>query len=334
MKISVIIPVHNGGEDLRSCLSALSQSSRMPDEVVVVDDASTDASAALARGFGAQVLHLPDGPNGPAVGRNRGAEMAQGDILVFVDADVAVHPDTLSIIENYFAEQPGIAALFGSYDDAPPRRGLVTLYKNLLHHYVHQHGRREASTFWAGCGAIRREVFIDLGGFDESYARPSIEDIELGVRLRRAGHRVWLCPDAQVTHLKQWRLWSLLRTDIVNRAVPWTRLILSNAQLPSDLNLDNRSRLSALLAWMVLALAALGFWSSLGWIGASVALVSLGLLNVDLYGFFARRGGMVFALGAFGLHALYFLYSSLIFGSLLVWYGPQKVGFKTSVSER
>lgn len=332
VKLSAVIPVHNGGEDLRRCIEALAASSRVPDEIIVVDDSSSDSSATMARAMGAQVFSVPDGPHGPAVCRNRGAAAAQGDVLVFIDADVVVHPDTLAMIVQHMANQPEIAAIFGSYDDSPPRRGVVTLYKNLLHHYVHQHSRREASTFWAGCGAIRRDVFMAIGGFDESYRRPSIEDIELGTRLRQAGHRIWLCSDVQVTHLKAWKLHSLLRADIFYRAIPWTRLILSNAPMPSDLNLDTRSRISAIVAWSSLALLVLGFWFPWTFVGTALTVAALGFLNVDLYRFFARRGGLRFAVGAFGLHALYFLYSSLVFGSILMWHSPRRAGIGTNVS--
>jgi hypothetical protein len=190
----------------------------------------------------------------------------------------------------------------------------------LQHHFVHQHGQREASTFWAGAGAIRRDIFLKRGGFDEHFSRPSIEDIELGVRLKQAGYRIWLCPNVQVTHLKRWTLASLLRTDIVQRAIPWTRLILSQKQIPSDLNLDSKSKLSALAAWGLLAFLALGFALPWMWLCAFAAVVALVVLNLDLYRLFTRRGGLVFALGGFGLHTLYYLYSSLVFGILFVWH--------------
>jgi glycosyltransferase involved in cell wall biosynthesis len=313
MKLSVIIPVHNGSSTLRQCLQGLAASTRPPDEVLIVDDASTDSSAEIASAFGTRVLSLPRGPNGPAVARNRGVEVAQGDIVVFLDADVVAHPDTLARIERRFKEHPEVAALFGSYDDAPPHRSVPSLYKNLLHHYVHQHGRREASTFWAGCGAVRREVYRAVGGFDESYARPSIEDIALGLKLRAAGHTVWLCPEIQVTHLKRWTLASVARTDICQRAVPWTQLIRRSRSLPNDLNLGLSSRLSALAAWLLLFCLLGSLWSVWAQVGLIVTLIALVALNADLFRFFFRRGGPLFALGAAALHTLYYLYSSLTF---------------------
>ena len=311
VKLSVIIPVHNGEEHLRIGMDALAAASRPPDEVIIVDDASTDRSPEIAQASGASVIRLTGKPRGPAFARNRGAEIAQGDILVFLDSDVAIHSDALARIERLLTEHTDLAALFGSYDAEPRARGLASRYKNLLHHYIHQHSRREASTFWTGCGAIRANVFATLGGFDESYRM--IEDIELGTRLRRAGYRVWLCPDVQVEHLKRWTLIGLLRSDIFDRAVPWTRLILSKSYLPAELNVDVRSRLSAVLMWAALTLLVVGFWWRWAWMGMLLCLAAVGIANADLYRFFARHGGIPFAVGASGLHALYLLYSSLVF---------------------
>ena len=127
-------------------------------------------------------------------------------MIFFLDADVAIHDDTLSRVVARFEADPGLAALFGSYDDSPTAPDLVSQFRNLLHHYVHQQGEfvaeaRPARTFWTGCGAIRRHVFLDYGGFDpQLYRRPAIEDIELGYRLTRAGCRIQLVRDIQATH--------------------------------------------------------------------------------------------------------------------------------------
>lgn len=331
MSLTAIVPVYNGGDGLRRCLEALLTGSRRPDELIVVDDGSIDGSGEIARQFGARVIHLAAGPSGPATARNRGAAAAHGDVFLFFDADVLVHQDTVALIEDYLARNPSVDALFGSYDDDPPARGIVSRYKNLAHHYVHQQGRTEAGTFWAGCGAVRRSAFDAVGGFDERYSRPSIEDIELGVRLRRAGYRIWLCPDIQVAHLKHWTLISLLRSDIRDRAVPWSQLIFREGELPDDLNLGWRSRLSALAAWSV-AMAgpaavstgvleassrATGLWPWFAIVGL-LGLTGLLILNRDFHRFFAQQGGPVFALSAAILHWLYLLYSSAVLALVMV----------------
>ena len=309
MKLSVVVPVHNGGPDLRACLEAIARSSRRPDELLVVDDGSTDGAVACARELGAKVFSLPDGPHGPAWARNRGAARSAGDVLVFVDADVEIHPDALERFARAFADDPELAAVFGSYDDHPSAPGHVSRYKNLLHHFVHQQGAGDAETFWAGCGAIRRDVFKSAGGFSEAYRRPSIEDIELGARLRAAGHRIRLAPEILCTHRKRWTLRSLLRTDIFARAVPWTRLILSQGKLPAGLNTDRKSRWSAAgvgLAGLAAVAVAAGLVTRRPFVAVGAAALAVGAvaavaaLNRGLYRFFFAHGGWRFRLTAIG----------------------------------
>jgi cellulose synthase/poly-beta-1,6-N-acetylglucosamine synthase-like glycosyltransferase len=310
--ISVIVPVRNDPQRLGICLEALRGSTFRDHEIIVVDDSSTDMTPAVAEMLGARVIRLP-ARQGPGLARNRGAAAARGRYLMFVDADVRVHPSALERAVAVLDGEPTIDALFGSYDAQPAAPGLVSQYKNLLHHYVHQTGRAEAGTFWAGCGAIRRDVFLTRGGFADVYRRPSIEDIELGARLCRAGHRIALRPEIQATHLKAWTLRSLLRSDVCDRAIPWTRLALQEGHLPNDLNLRAGARVSAVLA-LVLALSLLLAvrWPVLLLVAAS-ALAGIALLNRGLYALFARQRGRRFLLAAVPLHLLYFLYSVLGF---------------------
>ena len=313
MKLSVIIPVYNGGSDFRLCLEALKKSVRTPDEIIVVDDASTDGTAELAGQYPVHVIRTGTQARGPAFARNLGVKEAGGDLLVFLDADVAVHEDTLSDIEKEFSREPEMAALFGSYDDQPKDRGVISRYKNLMHHYVHQHGKRNASTFWAGCGGIRRDVFLSVNGFDENFSIPAIEDIELGDRIKKAGHIIRLCPDIQVTHLKRWTFINLLRTDIFCRAVPWTRLILQKGHMPNDLNVNMKSRWSAMILWVMLLSLAGGLLNSSVLWAALASFSCLLFLNFDLYRFFIQRGGFFFGLVSLFLHLLYLMYSSFVF---------------------
>jgi glycosyltransferase involved in cell wall biosynthesis len=234
--ISVIIPVHNGGAYLDKCLDALMKAAG-DFEIIVVDDASTDESADRAHARGIRVLRQ-NVRRGPAAARNLGAQEARGKILLFIDADVAVRPTTLARVAAHFQSRPELAALFGSYDDAPAATNFVSQYKNLFHHFIHQQSHERAETFWAGCGAVRREIFLRVGRFDEKrYTEASIEDIELGYRLRRAGYEILLDRGLQVCHLKRWTLPGLLRADIFRRAVPWSLLLLERGRMTDDLNL-------------------------------------------------------------------------------------------------
>ena len=320
--ISVIVPVHEGSGTLGRCLEAITHAVDPSHECVVVNDGSTDGSETIARQFSVRVLDLSGGPFGPAYARNRGAEIARGKILFFVDADVVLAPGAVRHVSQTFQEQPELAAIFGSYDDRPNAPGVVSKYRNLLHHFVHQNSYSEASTFWAGCGAIRRSAFEQVGGFDEKrFPRPSIEDIELGYRLRQAGHRIFLDKMLRGTHLKRWNLYSVIQTDIFHRAIPWSRLILETRKAPDDLNLKFGQRVSfALVALACLFLAFSGFrpeWLAL----AAAALVAVVILNRELYAFFWRQHGFLFTVACIPLHLLYYLYSG--FSYCWVWVGFQ-----------
>jgi GT2 family glycosyltransferase len=212
--ISVIVPAYNSAKELSRCLESIQSQSFSPVEVLVIDDGSTDDTAAVAARMGVNLLRLPEN-SGSATARNRGAAEAGGEILFFVDADVVLAPEAMSRVAQCFAKHADLAALFGSYDAKPAAQNLASQYRNLLHHYVHQVGNAEAFTFWTACGAIRKPVFEALGGFDEAKTWRPIEDIELGYRLRKAGHRILLDKDLQCTHLKRWTIRSLIWTDVV-----------------------------------------------------------------------------------------------------------------------
>ena len=321
MRVSIVIPVADGGDHLRRCLASVNRADPPADDVIVVADGCPD-SAEISRAAGARVVAL-EVRGGPARARNAGAEAASGDILLFVDADVEIASDAVERVRKTFDAEPELDAIFGSYDDAPAEPNFLSQYKNLLHHYVHQRGREEASTFWAGCGAVRRDVFAGLGGFDERYDRPNIEDIELGYRLRAAGHRIALRKDLRAKHLKRWTAASLLRSDIFDRALPWTELAWQRG-LVDDLNLGLGERASGILAIvLVTALTAAMRWPAMLAV-ALAAAVALAVLNRDLYRFFWTRRGALFTLGAVAWHWLYFAYSSIAFaaGSLRFFVAP------------
>jgi GT2 family glycosyltransferase len=316
--ISVIIPVYNASATLKFCLEAVLTSDYSSYQCIVVNDCSTDGSENVAGEFPMQVLNVPGGPLGPAYARNRGAEAAIGNILFFVDADVVLPRTAVRQVANVFKTQPDVAAVFGSYDVNPRAEGVISQYRNLLHHFVHQNGALEASTFWAGCGAIRRSVFEKIGGFDEQkFSKPSIEDIELGYRLRAAGCRILLDKTLQATHLKRWDLNSLIRTDITCRALPWSRLILETKALHRDLNLKPGQRASLALVGVACVALLLALMRP-QWLALTVAaLLGVTILNRKLYAFFYLQRGIVFAAACFPLHLLYYLYSGASYFS--VW---------------
>jgi glycosyltransferase involved in cell wall biosynthesis len=277
--LSVVVPATDKPATLGDCIRAIEGAAHPPEELVVVD--------------------TPLGA-GPAAARNAGARRAKGDVLVFVDSDVQVHADAFDRIRAAFDDDPGLTAVFGSYDSDPRPHGLVSDFRNLLHHHVHQMGAGPATTFWAGLGAVRRADFDSVGGFDEvRFAESSVEDIELGMRLSANGNRILLDPLVQGKHLKRWSLEGMVRTDLFRRGVPWTRLLLER-DASSELNLSWRHRTSAAASTVVLV----GLVARRPRL-AGAALVVLLSLNAPFYALLLRKRGLRQAAAGVPLHVLH-----------------------------
>lgn len=327
--VSIIIPVHNSVTTLNACLTSLHTHRGENIEIIVVDDGCTDDSIRHTGRFGAKVIRTGT-RIGPARARNLGASAAKGSILVFLDSDVCIHADTIQRIRSSFASDPDLAALIGSYDDAPADPGFVSQYRNLLHCYMHQKGHATASTFWAGCGAIRAAVFKEFEGFAAVYDHASVEDIELGYRLRANGREILLDRNLQVKHLKRWRLGKMLKTDIVRRGIPWMKLILRDRQMPNDLNLRLDQRLSVALVYFALLLTVisaatlllrvpegLALWCRYTSLLAAVAVL---VLNMPFYIFLVRKRGVLATIATLPLHFAYFLCNGISFFAAVSMY--------------
>lgn len=158
------------------------------------------------------------------------------------------------------------------------------------------------------------------GGNQKRYKMPSIEDIELGFRMSKKGYRILLNKNIQVKHLKRWGFLSMLLTNIFQRAIPWSRLILETKFMPKDLNFNITGKISALsVTSMILLILFLFFVHSKCYnISVAEALFLLLFLNVlafnrKVYIFYARKRGVIFMLRVIPLHLLYYLYSGRSF---------------------
>jgi glycosyltransferase involved in cell wall biosynthesis len=312
LSVAVVIPVYNGGQKFRACIDSIRRTVPPPDEFIVVGDGDIDGSSQLAEAAGASVYRFPS-PGGPGRARNLGAAKALSDVLFFIDADVTVPPDAISRVRELLGKDANLAAVIGSYDDEPGEQNFLSQYRNLLHHFVHQNSSERASTFWGACGAIRRSVFCEVSGFDEGYIRPSIEDIELGYRLRAAGHAIRLEKSLQVKHWKRWDLRSIVSTDFLHRAVPWTQLIHRYRGFVNDLNTSASSRASVAVTFLLAGALVGALWEPLLLLLAAGMAATLVALNARLYQFFLEKRGVWFAVQAVPWHWFYFLYCGIGF---------------------
>lgn len=276
--LTVVVPATNAPPTLDACLDAIQSADAPPEEVITVTEG-----------------------DGPADARNTGARKAAGDVVVFIDADVLPHADAFARIRQAFDDDPQLTALFGSYDDTPAAGDVVSQFRNLLHHQVHQEGAGAAATFWAGLGAVRTPDFNAAGGFDAArYCVPSVEDIDLGARLVAAGGRIVLDPSIQGTHLKHWTLAGMVTTDFWQRGVPWTELVLRHRSGALALNLGWRHRASALVAVTAAMAIVRGRPAT-----ALGALAVLAALNASFYELLLKQRGPAEAAIGVGLHAVH-----------------------------
>ncbi|MDP9178333.1 MAG: glycosyltransferase [Gemmatimonadota bacterium] len=308
--ISVVIPTHNAGPFLPPVIAALLKSDlpRNRWELVVVDDASPGGAPKV---HGADsVLDMHGTPRGPAAARNIGAEAARAPLVAFVDADVCVRPDVLRRLVEHFRRDSEVAAVFGSYDASPAEPGFISQYRNLLHHYVHQQKNGDVDSFWAGCGAVRRAAFLEVGMFDAGrYTTPQIEDIELGYRLRDRGYRIVLDPQIQGTHLKRWTFGGMMRANFQHRGLPYARLLLERGQLlkTEGLSVGSSDKASTLVvALIVMTIAFAAVFRDWRWLtGAILGFAAFVFVNRRLLGWFARVRGSWFAVRAAVIHLVY-----------------------------
>jgi glycosyltransferase involved in cell wall biosynthesis len=305
------VPARNAAPTLARCLDALLAQATDEVELIVVDDHSIDETRAIAARYPVKLIELPQ-HSGVSAARNRGAEAARGEVLFFVDADVVLAPGGMRKVLATMS-RPEVGALFGSYDADPDDLAIVSRFKNLAHHHFHQHSQLEATTFWGACGAVRREYFFAAGGFDEKrFKLPSIEDVELGYRLSQRGMRILLDPDLQVKHLKKWTLASLVATDVVRRAIPWTLLWMEHGRVQTDLNFSPAQRLAAMVSVALVLAIPLALVSPYFLLAAAAMLLVAYRLNRDLFSLLYSKGGVRLAVGGFFLQQLYYLYS--VFG--------------------
>ena len=242
-QLSIVVPVFNGASTLEACLGALLEAPGPLREIIMVDDASQDNSVKIAMELGIRPI-LFHANRGCTDARNEGVKHARAPILVFVDCDVVIHSDALERVAKFFSENQDHAAIFGSYDDTPGAPQFVSQYRNLLHHFTHQNETSEAETFWTGLGAVRRSAFDQVGGFRREYG--PIEDVAFGLELVDSGFRIALDPRLLGTHLKRWTLYSMIKTDIFDRAVPWATMVLNRRRFTNALNTSTSHKISVI----------------------------------------------------------------------------------------
>jgi glycosyltransferase involved in cell wall biosynthesis len=282
--VSVIVPAYNAAPTIDLCLDAVAASDYGHFEVLVVFDGPAEQSAGIAKSREVRVIENKI-RQGAAYTRNVGAAAARGEIFFFVDADCILARDAISIAVR--ALRDGDHAIFGSYRSETRAPGFFSRFKNYQHHFTHQKGAPLQTSFWSGCGAITRQAFEAVNGFDVELQ--ALEDVELGYELSRWGYPIRLVKNMRAEHLKVYSLSRLIKSDLFARAIPWTRLVLSGRSELGKLNTGKRGKRSVSLTG--LALGAIPIEP----LAALALYLAVCALNVPLLRFIAERRGLGFA---------------------------------------
>lgn len=196
-QVSVVIPAYNAAATLPLCLDSLANQ-EFPSsayEVIVVDDGSTDATAQIAQAASVRVISQKNA--GPAAARNAGANAAQGQLLLFTDADCAPVPGWIGALTAAFRDS-AVAGAKGVY--MTHQRGIVPRFTQLEYQdrYDRMLGADSIDFIDTYSAAYRRDIFFANGGFDPSLLK--LEDQELSFRLAEKGYRLVFTPAAAVYH--------------------------------------------------------------------------------------------------------------------------------------
>jgi len=208
--ISVVIPAYNSEKTVSSTIKGvLLQEKDKPMEVIVVDDGSTDKTAARVTSF-PNVRYLYQENAGPASARNRGAKEAKGDIIFFTDSDCIPHSDWIekSIVHFNRAE---VGVVSGTYDLIEGSNLLATCIHQEI---MYRHQRRMPiypNSFGSFNFSVRRKIFQEVGGFNEQYRSASGEDNDLSYKILKAGYKIYFERDSRVQHHHAAQLQKYLR---------------------------------------------------------------------------------------------------------------------------
>jgi GT2 family glycosyltransferase len=296
-RISVVIPTHNGAATLATCLQSLGASFWPPHEIIVVDDASTDDSAEIAQRVGCRVVRL-DENIGAARAKNRGAAIATGDILFFTDDDVLVSRDALTRIADDL-NSARVAGVVGLLDREIPFADFASNFKNLWMRFTYARLPREhIGVFYTSVAAIHRDVFAQLGGFDENYHGASIaEDTEFGQRAWSAGHLLLLDPRVTVTHCKHYTPRQVLVTDYLRaRALTLMRLRKLGQPFFTSVPLFYQLAVPTIFAALFCMVLAVVFNHAILMVVGVLLLMDFYVLNASWLAYLAKERGARFVL--------------------------------------
>lgn len=200
--ISVVIPAHNEEKTIGNCLEGLITQTIDKDryEIIVVDDGSTDNTPNIVNNFrGVRLIRQKN--QGPAAARNKGAEEARGEIILFTDSDCIPFDNWIEEMIKPFDPNSEVVGVKGAYETK--QRELIARFVQIEYEDKYDKLKKQTNidfidTYAAG---FRRNVFLQANGFNREFPIACAEDVELSYRLANSGYKMIFNPKAKVSHL-------------------------------------------------------------------------------------------------------------------------------------
>lgn len=255
--LSFIVPVANAKETIGKCLEAIFLSDIKNYEVIVVFDGPQDKKTiSIVNKFKLKIIKNKKS-KGEAAAKNKGASLAKANILFFVDADVVINRNAPKKV-IYNIKQLNYDVAIGTYNSFTPIPNSISKLRSLWQNYLFNENKGKINSFWSGCVAIRKEVFLATGKFEEKQQFRGMSDVAFGDSLKKANKKIILDPKISSIHLKKWTFSRWIKSDLKERALPWARLLYCKRTGDALLTkgLDKKiSLISAILLFLILPIS-------------------------------------------------------------------------------
>lgn len=314
--LSIVIPAYNSAQTLEECLRAIEKIDGYEHcETIVADDASTDSTLAIAKKFGVKIVSAP-GRRGAAFARNLGAQAVQGEYLLFIDSDVALSSKNIlgCIRENF--NSGDICGFAGVYDKKIVFENFFSAYKHLYMCFNADISPKSKNMVSSAILVVRRDSFLDSGGFDEEFTEASGEDIEFTLRFASRQKKFFLMePRVTGVHFKKYNLATLLATDYL-RLQGFLKALQKTDYRKMHLETSNASfRTTPLLSALSLGCFVLSFFWSFFLFCAFFAVFLFILTQIGYFRYLKKYRN-----GFFALLAVFFSVFEMLFAMGCVLY--------------
>jgi len=300
--ISIVTPTYNASRFIPDLLGSIFRQAVDDMEVIIVDDRSTDNTAELAKQYPVRLIEM-ERNGGPAKARNKGVKEARGDIIFFLDSDVVVLDGTVKAVKEYFKKNPSAKCVIGICDTMSLNKGFVPHYMAMFE-YIHLIGTPEnkVSVFAPRCGAIRRDFFLEIGGYNESYKGADVEDFELARRVNRTDPII-LNEKMLVRH--KFATFKQAVRNYFKRTVMWVHLFFKEKKLDNAGPTAPGNGIAALCAFASFVLLFLMPAAPVLKNAVIFLLLIFFVANIKWWNFMRKEAGLLFAVRALFLN--YFL---------------------------